>query len=486
MYRQGLGDCFLLSFPSASKDRRFFMMIDCGVILGTQDSEPKMRAVLEDIAATTGGRVDLLVATHEHWDHVSGFAQAKEAFERLEVAQLWLAWTEDPANKFAQELRAHRRRKVEALRQAVARLRAVGGERMALAGGSPMDRNAAERTVETAVRIEDVLGFFGAAGGLGTGDALEIARKHARTVRFRRPGEAPIRLPGVEGVRIYVLGPPENELIKRSDPTKTGREVYEMALGLSPADTAFLEAVQAADGPQDGAPCGPSWPFDHGLRIPEDEARGMPFFRDHYYASAGCNGNGCPGRDGDHGQSAWRRIDGDWLGAASPLALQLDSDTNNTSLALAIELGDRGRVLLFPGDAQVGNWLSWEALAWDHAGGPGRVTAADLLRRTVLYKVGHHASHNATLRAKGLELMESPELVAMIPVHHEMAVKKRWNMPFPALLERLREKASGRVLRIDEGLGDRPEDMPPAQWAAFEKRVEVREGWIEYTIPFDD
>src|SRR5262249_3334007 len=53
MYRQGLGDCFLLSFPTPSKDRRFFMMIDCGVILGTQDPEPKMRAVLEDIEATT-------------------------------------------------------------------------------------------------------------------------------------------------------------------------------------------------------------------------------------------------------------------------------------------------------------------------------------------------------------------------------------------------------------------------------------------------
>jgi hypothetical protein len=47
------------------------------------------------------------------------------------------------------------------------------------------------------------------------------------------------------------------------------------------------------------------------------------------------------------------------LGLAGRLALQLDSDTNNTSLVLAFELGKSGRVLLFPGDAQVGNWLSW-------------------------------------------------------------------------------------------------------------------------------
>ncbi len=104
----------------------------------------------------------------------------------------------------------------------------------------------------------------------------------------------------------------------------------------------------------------------------------------------------------------WRQIESDWLGAAGTLALQLDSDTNNTSLALAIELSPGGKVLLFPGDAQVGNWLSWHALHWTREGEPERsVDAADLLRRTAFYKVGHHASHNATLREKGLELMDA-------------------------------------------------------------------------------
>jgi hypothetical protein len=31
---------------------------------------------------------------------------------------------------------------------------------------------------------------------------------------------------------------------------------------------------------------------------------------------------------------------------------------------LAFELASEGEVLLFPGDAQVGNWLSWETLEW--------------------------------------------------------------------------------------------------------------------------
>jgi hypothetical protein len=82
----------------------------------------------------------------------------------------------------------------------------------------------------------------------------------------------------------------------------------------------------------------------------------------------------------------WRRIDSDWLESAGSLALYLDGDINNTSLVLAIELGQAGKVLLFPGDAQYGNWLSWARTQ----------RGIDLLKRTVFYKVGHHGSHNAT------------------------------------------------------------------------------------------
>ena len=57
--------------------------------------------------------------------------------------------------------------------------------------------------------------------------------------------------------------------------------------------------------------------------------------------------------------------------------------------------GRRGKVLLFAADAQTGNWSSWADVKWDDPG----VSTDDLLARTVFYKVGHHASHNATLVA---------------------------------------------------------------------------------------
>ena len=62
-------------------------------------------------------------------------------------------------------------------------------------------------------------------------------------------------------------------------------------------------------------------------------------------------------------------MDGEWLDIATDLALQLDSATNNTSLVLAIERIADGKVLLFPGDAQQGNWRSWHADALDWSAG---------------------------------------------------------------------------------------------------------------------
>src|SRR5437868_1518247 len=71
MYCQGLGDCFLVSFPRKSGEQPFRILIDCGVLQKTPDDEAKLNAVANDLWKETGGRIDLLVVTHEHWDHVA-------------------------------------------------------------------------------------------------------------------------------------------------------------------------------------------------------------------------------------------------------------------------------------------------------------------------------------------------------------------------------------------------------------------------------
>ena len=79
---------------------------------------------------------------------------------------------------------------------------------------------------------------------------------------------------------------------------------------------------------------------------------------------------------------------------------------NNTSLVLAFELPESNKVLLFVGDAQRGNWRSWTEGGWQD--GEKTITVRDLMSRTVLYKVGHHGSHGATLL--GTEQDDDPNL----------------------------------------------------------------------------
>jgi hypothetical protein len=144
-----------------------------------------------------------------------------------------------------------------------------------------------------------------------------------------------------------------------------------------------------------------------------------------------------------------RQIDNDWLSAAGPLALKLDSDTNNTSLVLAFDLPD-GTAMLFAADAQVGNWLSWHT--HDYVDETGKTHKAEqILNRTRFYKVGHHGSHNATLDKQGLAMMTRDDLVAAIPTDEELGKKQGggWQMPNPRVKAVLLERTKGRIMRND-------------------------------------
>jgi hypothetical protein len=435
MYRQGLGDCFLLTCSDDGSDESH-LLIDCGVLKGTPDAGQRMEAVAQSVHDTTGGHLDRLVVTHEHWDHLSGFLQAQAIFDAVEVGEVWVAWTEDPDDELANELRRRKQKRLNGL----------------IAAAKLAEGKAAEQ-------LEALLGFegdLGAAGRQTTAKALEWVKDRDAEVKFLRPGERLADLPGLPDIRVYVLGPPhDRRLIKRSDPSKRHPEVYELASSDS-SPQGFLAAVEALAAEEQPA----AQPFDRFFRAEEADARDV-----------------WP----DYFAEEWRRIDNDWLGYAGPLALALDSDTNNTSLVLAFELSEGGDVLLFPGDAQVGNWLSWETLEFQVNG--STVKAQDLLERTVLYKVGHHGSHNATLREKGLELMASGELAAMIPVNRATAEKMEWLMPFPPLLKRLVEKTHGRVIDAERGLDDaKPYELSQAAWKRFVKRVDVQPGWVDYTL----
>lgn len=483
MYRTGLGDCFLLAFPKGPNDA-FYLMIDCGVYFRTPeaDNAPRIRRIVEDIRDSTGGRLDVLVVTHEHWDHVSGFhrTQAQEIFaKQIDLGELWMAWTEDLKIPLARDLHEGRVAAKAALAQALTRMQGFGAQN------------------DTARLVEKMLDFFapvdqpaeapalGAAGGSVFGAKKSLQTEESMTwlrdtygkdrTRFLQPGESPVSLTGVSGARVYVLGPPEDSvLIKRSDPT--GDEVYPKAMAAAVEASFFAACGVMPEGP-DPVPTSDDLREARSMSIPFDDVYQIPFVQVQQAAKTKKTAEETAEdpaaeplfRGYFDEKDKWRRVDGDWLEAAGEFALQLDNATNNTSLALAIEVGPpgEGKVLLFPGDAQVGNWRSWfgkvklgqrelgKDMIW--TAGNRKVTAEDLLRRTVLYKVGHHGSHNATLRQQGLELMGrsdgTAELVAFLPVDEHVAreLAHYGEMPLRSLIKELAIRTGGRIVRNDEG-----------------------------------
>jgi hypothetical protein len=497
MYRGLLGDCFLLTHRHDGETYR--ALIDCGVLqcIGANKPQTKLgpqhiAGVVENLHKDTDGAIDLVIATHEHYDHLSGFIIENARFNDFRIGAAWMAWTEDPKDELATDIREKRSKGLEALASL-----ADPNARPAAVTAALQDDSSAEERLEA---ITQLLQFYGeidppAPAQMGFGAAAKTAaprvpkdpprscsdvfdwlRKKAgvENVRYLYPGQQ-VRF-GVAGrLTANVLGPPRtrNRLLQMDPSKNEGREVY-----LTSRDE--VSSVRASLALHDPASSedryDSAFPFANRFRRWLGPDSADPIAR-HYYSSAHSD----------------RRIDGEWLGTAESLALKIDGDVNNTSVAVAIE-GPAGDVLLFPADAQVGNWLSWHDQDYPHpaeSGSPSK-TATELLSRVILYKVGHHASHNATAREKGLELMTNPDLVAMIPVVEAVAReqvtksnKEGWAMPYGDLYSRLRTKTANRLLR-----GDGDPAVEAGDWAAAGSRFSLKYGdgqsplWVEVETAF--
>jgi hypothetical protein len=426
MYRlDELGDCFLITFNAGMATSR--MLIDCGSFRNNSASVARIRKVTDAIKTDIGGAsLDVVVGTHQHNDHVSGFVHAEKLFRKIPIGQVWLSWLDDPSDPQARKIGdAH-----HSLLLALHRGRQALSQSMS-SNGAP--RPAAVRSLQV---LDDVLGFHGAADGAPPvipAKAFAILKElGTQKPAYLQPGQS-LDMPGLPpgAVRVHVLGPPrDTAALYRKDP-KAG-ESYDQALAEASALAArFLDALTLRD--RSSLPDEEGYPFDQRYKRGATGRRSaaLTALMKRYRAPA----------------STWRTVDDDWLQQAAGLALFMDTFTNNSSLVLAIELVATGKVLLFAADAQTGNWASWDSITWQDS----TVGTGDLLARTVFYKVGHHASHNATL-VSAFEKLGTPELIAMIPVNKtdpNITKKGGWKMPARRLFRRIKQKTAGRVLQMD-------------------------------------
>ena len=487
MYRPGLGDCFLLTFSERSDPTRVLaqVLIDCGVDWNTSGGADRIREIAQDLLKETlresGSELDVLVVTHEHWDHVSGFKQAKKLFDQLTIKNVWLAWTEDPNDEFAKSLKAEQALALKAIAYASQQL--IGNR----ATGAAARRSLAALGQGTA-RVLSFSGVdrFAAGFSKSPDEAMDYVSSRKQDDDYCTPGGKPLTLSALPGVRFYVLAPPKDvDALNKMNPSDVNPETYELLGGRFDEHRSFFAALQAHSARENPANAPDllsenearrlrDYPFAVSTRLADDSSEARALFAATYYNDS----------------EDWRRIDYDWMTPAANLALQYDNGLNNTSLVLAIELVDSQRVLLFAADAQVGSWLSWHDCSFtieDDSGDEREVKVTELLARTVLYKVGHHGSHNATLEKEGLEQMTSPELVAMIPVDEDYADKiKGWTMPHPPLYTRINEKTRGRVLRADKEWPKPSSQCPPGlskqDWQAFKGATTATALFIDYVL----
>src|SRR6476659_4548931 len=334
MYQVGFGDCFLLSFEYAGQaEPASHILID----FGTRQLAAGLNLadVAGEIDARTGGGPDVVVLSHRHQDHMSGFGGSgtDAVVGRWKPRLVVRSWTEDPAAP------------ADATGPA-----GPGGT--GLRAGLDQGRafaNALSQAIATSARglRADVREL--ALAQLANQAAIDRLDAWSRTgqgvyVSYGQPLALDAVVPGVQ---VHVIGPPtvaQHPAVAKERATSS--EYWQLYQGLA-ATGAFDPAAAGAPTATDERLVGPARWLVERLQAPQ-------------------------------------------LRSLLRIVTALDHAMNNTSVILLIQAGDRR--LLFCGDAQIENWEYALSFAEDREQVLGQLRGVDL------YKVGHHGSRNATPR----------------------------------------------------------------------------------------
>jgi beta-lactamase superfamily II metal-dependent hydrolase len=352
MYNVGFGDCFLLTFHFDGHDRH--MLIDYGSTAAPKRGGPNyMTNIANDIKGVSNGKLDVLVATHRHRDHISGFATdgagTGKIIAKLAPDYVIQPWTEDPATR--PEAMTATTQDADPKANSRARLTAkyLGSLEDMHCVASSVAHLAPSIAGRAGKQKLSQLSFLG-ENNVKNLSAIKNLQTMAKKKHFYV--NAGMVLPRFfPGVTIKVLGPPtlkQSDAI-RSERAKDPNEFWQFrsfwssqrlaASSLGTAESSAFLAGQRSLSVRSRTP-NTRWFIEQSQKLHVDQVL--------------------------------------------EIVRELDGVMNNTSVILLIEFGERK--LLFPGDAQIENWsYALSNPKW-----------CDLLKDVNLYKVGHHGSLNAT------------------------------------------------------------------------------------------
>ncbi|ULA70028.1 MAG: ComEC family competence protein [Nitrospira sp.] len=401
MYNVGFGDCFLLTLPEKRT-----MLVDAGFHSqgkGRFSGDELADQIIQDLRAITGkARIDVVVATHRHQDHVFAFNSSQ--WKQVEVGEVWLPWVENRRDKEATRL-WKKNQKFAMQLAAVAPSFSLQKEKLDVFNFMLWNAGV------------DLPGFgFQAWSNAGALDCLHegFASRDRGAPRFLPETESipeSFETPALPGVRVHILGPARKaELIADLDPEADGETYRALAL---------LAANNASPGQLGSTPFSDTWQVpdeEQGFRLDSIEIDRLKKLA----------------------QGA------DIIFAAE----KLDGMINSTSLVLVLQVG-KARLLL-PGDAE---WGTWKRILEDD-------DARALLRGATFLKIGHHGSHNATSRTL-LETILPREISAMISTQAGVG-NFRNNIPLEELMDALTQRAVHYV-RSDQVNAELPDGFVKSQ-----------------------
>lgn len=195
MYRVGFGDCFLITLATAAGPQH--ILVDCGVhnrgnivVNGTS----LLEKAFQNICEVTGRKLAVVVATHAHQDHISGFGKFAAQFAQFSIGEVWMPWTEDRNDQQAQRWRT---KKAALLGQLQDHFAALGAAATPAAVAAVANMSVDQRALD------------GLHSGFGTG----------ATIRFLKAGDALQSIASLPGLSVQVLGPPQDQqLLSRMNP----------------------------------------------------------------------------------------------------------------------------------------------------------------------------------------------------------------------------------------------------------------------------
>ena len=435
MYRIGFGDFFLLTVPTASGQPEH-VLIDCGVHACDIGS---IGDCVQDLVKETGSRLALVIATHYHADHLSGFASQYEGFAQFEVGAVWITNRLDPSNKEAVNFQA-------TLSSVADELKLRLGARLA-AGEEDLATRQAFDKAQNAIGVE-----LDAVGGSNK-RALQLLTsgfKNKPPVYYYQGGDDPVLPDVLKGaITARILGPSPKDSGGTYAATDNRAEQY-----LTVAANEGLSAAEALR------------PFEKV----DWTARALDYpasvFRE--YGSEKEIQAEMSGKPADL-ERVLQAVQPDVLAATADL---LDGTLNNQSLVILFTC--RGKKLLFVGDAQWGNWEYWLYGKAVTGQDPGiSSTAKDILGSIDFYKVGHHGSTNATpIPAVGAM---SEKCVAMCSTETAYGLQRKTKpvygnpksgteVPRTKLMDALEARTKNKLVRSDWiAAGDAPASLEAQQ-----------------------